>query len=178
LQEHRSLEQFKLEHPNVWVKYPVGISTLLTAPPRLEYSPPEVYWIYGPTGTGKTRYVFTKEGYTNIWVSGTSLKWFDGYHGQEVVLVDDFRGDYCKFHELLRYTDGYPISVQIKGSFVNFNPKRMYFTCPVHPRDVYPSLCEEVDQLLRRITRIFFTGDVHAYQSQPQNVVHGTPTVI
>lgn len=43
-------------------------------------------WIYGPPGTGKTRYVHEK--YDDIYDKGQN-KWWDGYTGQKVVLIDD-----------------------------------------------------------------------------------------
>ena len=52
----------------------------------------EVYVVWGLPGTGKTRMIF--ETYPEVWISNDpTLQWFDGYAGQEVVLIDDYRGD-------------------------------------------------------------------------------------
>ena len=37
-----------------------------------------------------------------------NYKWWEGYDGHEVVLLDDIRKDFCKFHELLTLLDIYP----------------------------------------------------------------------
>lgn len=80
--------------------------------------------LWGPTGSGKTRTVFEKEKDLWIWSAGT---WFDGYHGQEAVLFDDFRGG-LPLGFFLRVLDIYPIDVPVKGGFVAWTPKRVYVT--------------------------------------------------
>lgn len=113
---------------------------------------PEVTWLWGRTGTGKTRKVWEKER-GNLWISGKSLKWWDGYDNQEAVLFDDFRKDFCTFHELLRILDRYPYEVEIKGGTRTFNSKRIYITSCYHPERVYDTR-EDIGQLLRRIDKI------------------------
>ena len=73
---------------------------------------PYVMWIYGETGTGKTRYVF--DNYKDIYIKN-STKWWDGYDGHEVILIDDYRRDFMKFHELLTLTDRYPCRREFKA---------------------------------------------------------------
>lgn len=138
-------------HPTVYVRYPRGLSSLLVDAPRDPGTPPEVTWIYGGTGVGKTRYVVDRE--PDLWISGATLKWWDGYMGQSAVCFDDFRGDFCTFHWLLRLLDRYPVRVEVKGGSREFNSPRIYITCPFHPRDVYPTI-EDKEQLVRRISRI------------------------
>lgn len=150
-------------HPAVYVKYPSGFNHLRVDEPRDPGTPPEVSWIYGPTGVGKTRHVVSNE--PSLWISGENLRWFNGYDNQEAVLFDDFRGDFCTFHWLLRLLDRYPVRVEVKGGTREFRPKRIYVTCPYHPRDIYPTV-EDKEQLLRRITHIIHM-EKHAFN--PQN---------
>lgn len=82
------------------------------------------------------------------------MKWFDGFDGQEAAVIDDFRGDFCTFHFLLRLLDRYPLKVAIKGGFMEWTPSRIFITSPHHPRDVYNKTDEEIKQLTRRITQI------------------------
>lgn len=155
------MNEFKLLYPHMFVKYHRGFEKLLiTEGHTLRPEPPDVTWIYGPTGTGKTRYVFENEDLSNLWLASVNLKWFDGYKGQEAVLIDDFRGNFCRFHSLLRYLDRYPMDVPIKGGFAVWMPKRIYITSSKHPGQIY-DVDEDVNQLLRRITRIRYTGDAH-----------------
>jgi len=132
-------------------KYPkhIDMYAALLIKPRSE--PPEVYWRWGATGTGKTRYVF--DNHTDLWVSNRNLDWFDGYNGQEVALFEEFRGSNCDFHWLLRLLDRYPMQVPIKGSFVQWVPKIIYITTDRTPQQAYPGE-PGIEQLLRRITRV------------------------
>lgn len=88
----------------------------------------ECFVLWGESGSGKTRYVHDNE--LDLWVaSDNSLQWFDGYRGNEAVLFDDFVS--CKanrFGFLLQLLDRYPLSVPVKGGFVPWVPKRIYFT--------------------------------------------------
>lgn len=119
---------------------------------------PKVLWFYGPTGSGKTREAFSlcKE----PWVSGRSLKWWEGYDAHENVIIDDFRGDFCTFHELLRILDRYEYRVETKGGSRQLRARLIVITCPCHPSKVYPNCGERIDQLLRRITEVRAFGDV------------------
>lgn len=109
----------------------------------------EIYWWYGPTGSGKSRKAFevTTDPYVHNMSNG---KWFDGYVGQEDVIFDDMRKDTFKFHELLRLFDRYPMKVEVKGSQVNWCPKRIYVTTCYAPGIMYDTR-EDLQQLLRRI---------------------------
>jgi hypothetical protein len=157
LLEHRDLTLFKQEHPDMWVRYHRGFQTLIDHPSRIVGDKPLVVWLHGPTGSGKTRYVHEKE--PDLWPAHNGLRWFDGYHGQSAVLFDDFRGDWCKFHFLLRILDRYPLDVEIKGGHVAWAPSRIYITSSKHPKDVYNVLDEDVQQLIRRIDIIRDTSD-------------------
>jgi hypothetical protein len=160
LLESRDLHTFREEYPVAFVKYHKGFEKLVSDDYLTQREPPDVEWIYGPTGTGKTRYVFAKEDLNDLWLASVDLKWFDGYNGQSAVLIDDFRGNFCSFHSLLRYLDRYPMRVPIKGGFVNWKPKRIYITSSRHPSNIY-NVDEDVNQLLRRLTRIRYTGEAH-----------------
>ena len=45
------------------------------------------------------------------WSNYDTLQWFDGYEGQLVAIVEDFRKDQCKFAMLLRVLDRYELNV-------------------------------------------------------------------
>lgn len=125
----------------------------------------EVFWYYGPTGCGKTKRAIEEAG-EDYWISGKDLKWWQGYDGHENVIIDDFRGDFCKFHELLRILDRYPYTVEVKGGSRQLLAKKIWITCPVHPEDVYKNQ-EDVNQLLRRITKIENLGPKFSWQEDP-----------
>lgn len=115
----------------------------------------EVTWIYGPTGTGKTKLVHdicSANGY-DLYVCQDSAQWWDGYDGHDTVLIDDFRPDFIKYKDLLRLLDRYNYRVAYKGGFRQLLAKRIFITAP-HPPDYWyntDNFVEDNEQLLRRI---------------------------
>lgn len=113
--------------------------------------PPEVIWICGGPGTGKTRYVYDRE--DDIYICNDNAKWFDGYDNDEVVLIDDWRPEWSSLNFLLQFLDRYPCRLPIKCGFTYLNCKKIYITSPIHPHDVRYGK-EDMEQLWRRITTI------------------------
>jgi len=135
--------------------------------------PMRVTYIYGPTGTGKTRWALEriKDEYPMDWYvhSGTD-RWWDGYDGQSAVLLDDIRGDFATFHRLLRILDRYPCRVEIKGAYRQLRAKLLIITSDLSPECLYPAKGDsEQAQLLRRITTVveFSAEDVKTYHKEP-----------
>lgn len=121
----------------------------------------EVRWYSGSTGSGKTRSAL--EEFPDAWVSGKNLKWFEGYDAHEVVIVDDFRRDFCTFHELLRICDRYPYRVETKGGSRQLLAKVIIFTCPWTIDQLFRERSvEDVGQLKRRVKIEKTFGDVVA----------------
>lgn len=114
---------------------------------------PEVRWYFGETGGGKTQSVVQEFVGKRVWWSQKNLQWWEGYDGHEVVCFDDFRRDFCTFHELLRLFDSTPYRVMVKGSSRQLLAKVMIVTCPWDAEVLFESRsAEDVQQLLRRIT--------------------------
>lgn len=113
---------------------------------------PEVFWYWGPAGSGKTRVALDRAG-PDPWISGRNLKWWYDYDGHEDVIIDDFRGDFCTFHELLRILDRYPYVLETKGGHRQLLARRIWITSCFPPEKVYQTR-EDIAQLLRRITRV------------------------
>lgn len=154
-EKKRTREEIATEYPEAVIKYHKGIQTLQTwllKPRNPDDEPPEVYWRWGPTGTGKSRYVYANE--KDLWASNENLKWFDGYEGQEAVIFEEFRKETSEYNWLLRLTDRYPLKVPVKGGYVEWVPKRIYITSDRPPTEMWPEEGSRVDQLLRRIKEI------------------------
>lgn len=124
--------------------------------PTRAYGRRNVYWYYGATGTGKTFTIYEK--HPDVFTP-QSFKWWEGYDHHKVVLLDDIRGDYCKFHEMLMLTGERPFRVECKGGSRQAAYDDIYITSPYHPKDLWHTV-EDKSQLLDRITEIrHFTGD-------------------
>lgn len=132
------------------------------APPRI---PPHVVWIYGPSGTGKTHRAMSMAG-DDYWISGRDLRWFQGYCGQPTAVIDDFRADFCRFHELLRILDKYPYQVEIKGGSEWWVPILIIVTSCYSPLEVYKNKTDEdLRQLTRRINDVIQLTEVYVTNS-------------
>lgn len=140
---------------------------LLLQPRPLDAPPPEVIWIFGSSGTGKTRHVFTSHPQSEVYVKPPG-QWFDGYVQQPVVLLDDFDPSHMCFRNLLHLLDRYPHQVPVKGSFVNFYSKTIYITSDRHPKMMYNNP-HELKQLERRITKLIYSDeDIDHFVSRTQ----------
>jgi hypothetical protein len=115
--------------------------------PRMEK--PTVLWFYGSTGCGKTKKVY--DTFSDVYSKDES-SWWCGYEQQKVILIDDYRCDFMKFHSLLKLLDRYPDQRQIKGSCVQINSSFIILTSPKHPYLMWNHRTEEdIRQLMRRI---------------------------
>ena len=64
-------------------------------------------------------------------------KWWDGYSGQETVVLDDFKDYAMPLVELQRLLDWYPLWVEVKGGSVPMMAKRYVLTSNTSPDDWY-----------------------------------------
>lgn len=70
----------------------------------------DVTYIYGLTGTGKTRSVMERYGYANVFRITDYRHPFDNYSGQDVVIFEEFRSS-LYLADMLNYLDGYPLEL-------------------------------------------------------------------
>lgn len=159
------LKRLREELPHMYVKFSRGFEALAAATPMRPREAPEVIVLYGPTGTGKTKYFFDTAPIDESWTLPiTSGLWFDGYDSQPHVLLDDFAGRASKMElaHLLRLLDRYPLRVPVKGGFTVWSPTTIYITTNIHPEDWYDysDRQEHYNALFRRFTRcILYTRD-------------------
>lgn len=118
---------------------------LLTTPARTHET--EVYVLQGPTGTGKSRHC--QDGFPGAYWKQRS-QWWDGYVGQEVVILDEFYG-WLPYDTLLRLCDRYPLLVETKGGQVNFVAKKIIITTNAIPCNWYRNVY--FPAFVRRVTK-------------------------
>lgn len=92
--------------------------------------PPGEYpgmWVYGPPGTGKSWWA--RHEYPNAYLK-TCNKWWDGYKGEEEVIIEDLDPDHCKHlaHHCKIWLDIYAFPCEIKGGKLNARPKKIIIT--------------------------------------------------
>ncbi|AEW70740.1 replication-associated protein [European catfish circovirus] len=102
--------------------------------------------ITGPPGCGKSRYAADH-------ASGTPYykprgDWWDGYHTNATVILDDFYG-WIKLDEMLRICDRYPHQVPVKGGYVQFLARDIFITSNKPVEEWFPNC--DCSALFRRI---------------------------
>lgn len=117
---------------------------------------PIVKWYYGKTGLGKSKQAY--EECEDPYTTGKTIKWWEGYDAHENVIIDDFRKDFCCFHELLKLLDRYPYRVEYKGGSRQLLAKKIIITSEYHPKDIYETR-DDIQQLFRRIDEIKLFGE-------------------
>lgn len=139
------------QHFGSWIRYrhSFNIYRTIKQPKRNTKTPVTVLW--GPPGTGKSFYAHERG--PLYMVTSKTYPWFDSYNGTDAILFDDFYG-WIPFHHLLTLLDAYPTQVQVKGGFVNWNPKEIFITSNRAPNTWYTDPNLEQRALMRRITSI------------------------
>lgn len=144
-------------HFNQWVRYNRSFSqyrNLVMQEAAKRERNVRVYYIWGETGTGKSRYCRDRSPGLFSVSEGVTGMWFTGYAYEKEVLFDDFRGT-VPLHVLLKYLDRYPVQVPIHGSYMHFNAEVIYITSNVPLEDLYRNADQRSrDALRRRITEV------------------------
>ncbi len=145
--------------PAAIVQYPSGIARLCTffEKPRDRSVAKRCICLWGESEVHKTRRIWDHLdalGVTPyVWENGMPT-WWDGYHGQKHVIMDEYRA-HLPMSVLLRLMDRYPMRVQFKGGSCQFVADFLYFTSSCHPKDWYKDLPDDkVYQLVRRFEHI------------------------
>ncbi len=114
----------------------------------------EVVYIYGDTGTGKTRSIVEKYGYANIYRVTDYLHPFDGYKGEDVIVFEEFRTS-INISAMLNYTDIHPVELPCR--YVN-RPAcytKVYIISNISLPEQYKNETDrDIDAFYRRIKKI------------------------
>lgn len=117
----------------------------------------KVYYLWGKTGSGKTRCVMEKYGYQNVYRVTDYEHPFDNYEGQKVILFDEFRSS-LKISDMLIYLDGYPLNLPCRYSNKVAMYDTVYFATNIPIKEQYPYVQQEEPEtynaFMRRITEI------------------------
>lgn len=146
--------------PDTYAKFRKGIIDIIENKKRKQryHKPPKVIWIYGPSGTGKTREAFEAGAVNITYHNGFYSDWGDA----RIICIEELRGE-IPYNELLKLLDAYHnyYSVNIKGGQKLIDLDAIYITSPLHPSKCYPRQNQKEDsiqQLMRRITELKYKG--------------------
>lgn len=115
----------------------------------------QVFWLWGPAGVDKSR--LAKAVVQGAYNKPPDTKWFDGYDGEEVVILNDLRKGMFTFNYLLELFDRYPLQVEVKCGYRQFAGRLVIVTCSKGHADLWGEIAghenENLAQLTRRITK-------------------------
>lgn len=157
IDEGASLKQIADAHWGSFLRYNKGISLYkgLSLPPR-DFKT-EVFFFFGPPGTGKSRtaLAMAREAFDELpYYKPDCGQWWDGYTQQKVVIIDDFYGS-IQYAELLKVLDRYQHRVQVKGGYSEFLARKVFLTSNTHPANLYPSV-KDKGAFKRRIEHLCY----------------------
>lgn len=117
----------------------------------------EVTYLWGKTGSGKTRYVMEREGYAAVYRVTEYEHPFDSYASQEILVLDEYRSQ-LKISELLNLLDGYPLELRCRYADKTACFTTVYIISNLPLSAQYPTIQFEQPEtwraLLRRIHHI------------------------
>lgn len=122
------VRKFKLAYASIML-YKLMDTKLSPVPLGSQY-----HW--GATGTGKSLHCRTIFG-NNMFVKSNDI-WWDGYEGQETVLIDELGPQQISGHHLKIWADHYPFKAAIKGGQLLIRPLRIVITSNFQLGEVYP----------------------------------------
>lgn len=133
---------------------------------------PEIVYVYGATGTGKT-YFALQDATIKFGVKGVSILKFDknGFAhcnnpNNQCLVWMEFRPSCLAATDFLELTDGYGCFLNVKHGSIFIRPESIYICSILHPREIYK---EEINQqFMRRITR-FVDKDKDPYHNYIDN---------
>lgn len=138
-----SMRDIAVNNFDMFIKYHKGFEKYFNIRQEPRKWKTETIYIYGPTGSGKTRWAYDNYPtiepieFVNGFVSGCS----------EYVLIDDFDKHTISRKDFLTLFDRYPKKVNIKGGWIEWNPKVAVITSN-YPLD---SIYHDDDAIRRRV---------------------------
>ena len=124
-----------------------------------------VLWLWGGAGIGKTAYAKQILRNKKYVILGSSRDYFQDYHGEHYIILDDLRPRDFNYSDLLRILDPYQHDKAAPARYHDkkLNAEEIIITTPYPPKDFYKYTfvddrrVDTVEQLLRRIQPLHIT---------------------
>lgn len=158
-----SVRSIAMESPHLYVQYGRGLHSLATIS-KQAYNHDDVRgeWYWGAPGTGKSRKA--REDNPDAFIKAQN-KWFDGYEGQKVIILDDLDTNVLG-HYLKIWADRYACPGEIKGSTCNLVHEKIIITSNYSIDDLWPEDEQMRDAIKRRFKVTHFKKLAQAYDIQ------------
>lgn len=152
LDDGKGLCEISSTYFSQFIRYSRGFALYKTLHAPTKRPTPHIIVITGPSGIGKSLFASIFRPTSSYWLrkpssKGGSIFW-DGYDGQDCVVIDEFYG-WIPYDLLLRILDRYPLQLDFKGGAVSLVSKHFIFTSNKPWRKWYK--LDDVSALERRL---------------------------
>lgn len=156
----KRLREIAESNPVEFMRYHKGMAALRTATTKMVAGERKCALFWGSTGCGKTRFPYDRWAPEDIYnVFDIKTPWFDGYDGQNVVILDECGPNTISTDFLKKITDRYPFTVPVKGGSMPWTTNIIILTSN-HPLEHWWEKATHNDiQALRRRIHIFNFDD-------------------
>lgn len=135
----RTAEEICVENPEFFHQYGRTLDRIqeIAYRKRFRTEMTKGIWITGPSGSGKSHNAFQNFHPETHYNKNLCDEWWDGYTGQETVILNEFRGQ-IKFAELLDLCDKWPKTVKVRNKApVPFLAKTLIVTSVKKPEEIF-----------------------------------------
>jgi hypothetical protein len=158
----RKWQDVCFSNPDLVVKYPRGLRCLVEAAQEpYDHDDVRGLWYWGPPGSGKSRKAYSEN--PDAFIKAQN-KWFDGYEGQEVIILDDFdKKGTVLGHYLKIWADRYRCTGEVKGGTVQLAHRQFIVTSNYQIEELFQEDPVLVAAIERRFNQVYIGPD-----NQPQ----------
>jgi len=135
--EQAKKRQFDEIEPTLLLRHYSAIKRIAQDHPANPPDAPDVtgHWYYGPPRTGKSA---TARHENPGFYDKPCNKWWDGYAGQDVVIIDDFDLNHKVLgHHVKRWLDRYSFPAEVKGTTIQIRPIKVIITSNYTPEEIW-----------------------------------------
>lgn len=157
LLNNHPIHEIRQEYPGYYMLHRTKILAMAAdiSASNSSHHPRFVVWLYGDTGVGKTR--FATELFPFAPICDYVEPFIHGYNLEKTVILDELRHD-VPLRSLLRLTDRYRYTVNVKNGSLPWGAETIVITAPEPPEIMYCTdrgfAADNVRQLLRRLSLI------------------------
>jgi len=162
----KSLKEIAEIDPATYVRNYRGIASYMALQQEAyEHDKPRGIWIWGPPGTGKSHHARAFNP-ASLYLKAQN-KWWDGYAGEEIVLLDDLDTNVLG-HYLKIWADKWSCTGEIKGGTIKLRHKYFIVTANYAPCELFAEDKVLCNAITRRFEVIFMGSQRETLRPKPE----------